>query len=892
MSWPGFLRKLKTLILRRRAESDLTDELAEHLDLQTRKYVSSGMDEKAARRRARLEFGSLENVREECRETDRWAAVHNLIRNLRYAIRSLAANPGFTAVAIVILATGIGATLAVFNLLNALMLRPPPVRNAAELVRISTVLREGDLGALPTTFLDSFKTVPDYRGVCGFDTSYPGVEIGGSITAVGMLGFSGDCFSTLGIRVQLGRPLTPQDDHPGSAPVAVITDSFWQRQFNRRRDVLGQSIRTAGQTYTVVGVTEPQFTGLLVGFPEGLMIPASQEYTETMPNGRKPTYWWVNILARRAPGVSEVEAAARMKVRAPQLLADSVPPHSSPARRKDYLDNKIALTPGKDGVDYFLRRRFGGSLYAAAGICVAILLIGCTNLVNLLLARSLKRRHEIAVRFALGAKRSQIASLFATESLLLVLAGAGLALLLAQALDKWLVAQGAHMFGNFDPGLSFDWRIALFLAACTAGIAIAFAGASAWQADRLRGSGALKDSARGIVGATSSVQKILIGLQISLTLALVAGSALLSESLKQYYALDLGVKTRNVWDVTLATRPAAKSYFLRGPYDREILNEIRQIAGVKSAAFADFIPFFNASDDEPIAAVDNGKAPQQIDGAMLSSTPGLFETLGMRMIAGEGFDEREHSEPAVIVSESLAKELANPPRALIGHHLRIGIDSRYQRLKVVGVVSNAQMDMAHPEQLAPLVAYVNFWQHPDRQGYPVLLIKTSANSLNVAAVRKIVDARGREYVDRVRTLSDEKDGALVENKLLAYLSGAFSALALAMAATGLFGLLSYQVTNRTGEIGIRMALGARRDQIQWMILRQILTIVAVGSCVGLAVSLGVARLIAGLLFGVSAYNPWLLALSCAVLLLTALVAAWLPLRRASSVDPLTALRHE
>ncbi len=892
MSWRGFVRKLKTLILHERAEEDLTDELTVHLELQTRKYVARGMDEKAARRLARLEFGSLESAREECRETDRWGPIDTMARNLKYTFRSLAANLGFTVIAIVILATGIGATLAVFNLLYALTFKPLPVRNAAELVQVSTVLREGGPGALPTTFLDALKTVPDYQGVCGFDTSYPGVEIGSSIISVGTLGFSGDCFSTLGIRIQLGRSLMPQDDHPEAAPVAVITDAFWQRQFNRRRDVLGQRIRMANQAYTVVGVAEPQFTGLLVGFPEGVVVPASQEYTETMPNGRKPTYWWVNILARRAPGVSEQQAAARLKVRAQQLLANSVPPHYSAARRKLYLANKIALTPGRDGVDYFLRQRFGGSLYAAAGICVAILLIGCTNLINLLLARSLKRRREIAVRFALGAKRSQIASLFATESLLLVAAGAALGLLLSQALDKWLVAQGAHMFGNFNPGLSFDWRMALFFAVAIAVIAITFAGASAWQADRLRGSGALKESGRGIVKGAGRAQTILIGLQIALTLALVAGSGLLSESLKHFYALDLGVRTRNVWDVTLATRPDAKSYFVRGPYDRELLNEIRQVPGVESVALTDFVPFYNRSEVEPIAAVDNGRAQQEVNGAILSTSAEFFQAMGMKLIAGERFEERENGAPAVIVSKSLAKELANPPSALIGHHLRMGMDSRYQDLRVTGVVSNAQMDLAHPEQVAPPVAYLNFWQHADRQGYPVLLIKTGSNSLNVAALRKIVDSGGREYVDRVRTLADEKDGALMENKLLAYLSGAFSGLALAMAATGLFGLLSYQVANRTAEIGIRMALGARRGQIQWMISRRILTIVAGGSGLGLVVSLGVARMIAGLLFGVSAFNPSLLALSCAVLAVTALLAAWLPLRRASSVDPLTALRHE
>ncbi|MDQ2711736.1 MAG: ABC transporter permease [Acidobacteriota bacterium] len=878
--------------MRRRTEEDLADELEVHLELQARKYVARGMSEGEARRLARLEFGSMEKTREECRETDRWAVLDAFGRNLKYAMRSLGRQPGFALIAVAILTMGIGSTLAVFNLLDALMLRPLPIRNAAELVRISRMLRKGEFGTLPTTFLDALRTVPDFSGVCGFDTGYPAVEIHGSITSVGTLGFSGDCFSTLGIQIQLGRSLTPQDDRPGAEAAAVITDALWRRQFNRSRDVLGQRIRMEGQTYTVVGVAEPRFTGLLIGFPEGLMIPASQEYSEPMPNGKKPTYWWVNILARRAQGISEQQASARLKVRAQELLETSVPPHYNAERRKNYLKSKITISSGRAGIDYFLRRRFGDSLYASGGICAAILLIGCTNLINLLLARSLRRRHETAVRFALGAKLSQIVGLFATESFLLVAVGAGLGLLLAQMLDKWLVALGAHMFGNFDLGLFFDWRTALLLAAATTAITIAFAGVSAWQAGQIRSSRTLKESGRGIAGSTGAAQKILIGLQISLTLALVAGSSLLTASLDHLYTIDLGVKARNVWDVTLSTRPGAKTYFVRGPYDREILNEIHQIPGVETATLTDSIPFYALPDPEPIAAVDNGRPQHDVDGTVLATSAEFFKTLGMKIIAGQEFEEREGGEPAVAVSESLAAQLAVQPQDLIGHHIRLGTDSRCQRLRVSGVVSNAQLNLAHPEQLAPFTAYINIWQHPDRQGYPVLLIKTASSSLNLEALRKIVDSRGHEYVYRVRTLVDEKDGALMENKLLAYLSEAFSGLALAMAATGLFGLLSYQVANRTSEIGLRMALGAQRAQIQWMIVRQIIAVVTIGSAVGLFCSLGVARMIQGLLFGVSPYNPRLLALSCAVLGATALLAAWLPARRASSVDPLTALRHE
>ncbi len=888
------IRKLKFLFRPAKVEQELDDELAAHLELQTRKHIARGISETEAKRLARLEFGGVENVREECRDTGRWNAVDALSRNLRYALRSLRKTPGFAAVAVSILGVGVGSSLAVFNLLNALSLRPLALKNAAELVQIASIDRDGGLGELPSTFLDSLKNVPDYQGLCGFETGYPGVEVSGSITSTGKLGFSGDCFKTLGIKVQLGRDLTPQDDNAGAEAVAVITDAFWRRQFNARRNALGKRIRIDGQAYTIVGVAQPRFKGLLLGFPAGIITTLSQEHRAALPNGRRPTYWWVNILARRAKGISEREALARLKVRRRQLLEASVPPNYSPARRKDYLERQITLASGAAGIDYFLRRRFGSYLYAAVGVCAAILLIGCVNLASLLLARGLRRRREVAVRFALGAKRGNVAWLFATESLLLVAAGGLLGFLFGQALDRWLMGVGDRVFGNFDLSLAFDWRIGIFLAAVFTAIAVGFAAASAWQVDRMQSSDALKEGSRGIVGSSSTPQTVLIALQIALTLTLVAVSGLFGTSLKKYYAADLGVDSRNVWDVMLSTRPGVKGHFETGPYYRELLREVRSMPEVNSVTFADWIPFFATGGDETVSALNIGETQPGIQAKVLTNSAEFARTLGIRMIAGDGFgsDGQQGGEPAVIISESLAERLGNKPRGLLGHHIRIGVYSGYERLRIVGIASNAQTDLSKARQLAPYVAYVNIWQHPDAQQYPVLLIKTIGNTLHVEALRRIVNARGREYVYRVRTLGDEKDGALMEDRLLASLSGAFSALALMMAGTGLFGLLSYQVGNRTGEIGIRMALGAERSQIRWLILRQIVTVIAVGGGAGLILSMGLGRALAGILFDVNPYSPALLTIAYLVLTATALLAAWLPVRRATSIDPVIALRHE
>ena len=888
----GLVRKLRTFLMRERAAEEISDELEVHLEFQTRKYVDRGMSTIEARRLARLDFGSSGKTQEECWETDSLAAFDAFILDVKYAIRSLSRQPGFALIAFGILAMGIGSSLAVLNLLNAIMFRPLPIRSAGELVRIARALPDGEYGSLPSTFLDGLETAPEFSGVCGFDTGYPGVEIGGGITSVGTLGFSGNCFATLGIQVQIGRSLTPQDNRPGAALVAVITDALWRRRFNRSPDVLGQHIRIEDQTYNVIGVAEPSFSGLLIGFPAGIILPVSQEFRELTPNGMRPTYWWVNILARRAPGISAQQVSARMKVRAGKLLESSLPPHYSAQRTREYLASDIVTSSGSAGIDYFLRRRFGNSLYAAGGICISILLIGCTNLVNLLLARSSGRRHEIAIRFALGASWIQIARLFAMESLLLVTVGAGLGVPLAWGIDRWLLAVGARLFGNFDLRLSFDWPAAVLLAVATLAITLSFAGVSLWQARQVRDSKALKDSGRGIARTAQKLQKIFIGLQISLTIALVTGSGLLTASLNQLYRIDLGVSTRDVWDVELSTSPGAKTYFSRSSYDRQILAEVHQIPGVQKAALTDSVPFFSMSEPKTIAATDTGGSRNEVEGSVLAASSEFFEALGLSLIAGQGFEDREDGEPTAIVSESLAVHLSAQPRDLIDHYIRMGADSGLQRLRVVGVVSNAQLDLSHPEDRSPYMAYVNMWQHPEDQGYPVLIIKTANNSLDLEALRKIVETKGHEYISRVRTLSEEKDGALMENRLLAYLSEVLSGLALGMAAIGLFGLLTYQVANRTSEIGLRMALGAQRTQIQWMIIREIIVTVGSGIGAGLLISLGIARIIGGLLFDVSPYDPRIFALSCAALGATALLAAWIPARRASSVDPLIALRYE
>ncbi|HZU28474.1 MAG TPA: ABC transporter permease [Bryobacteraceae bacterium] len=889
MAWG---RRLRALLFRGRANRDLDDEIAAHLEFETRKYMARGISEPEARRRARVEFGGVEPAKEACRDVDHWPCIDALLRDLRHAGRTLAKTPMFTAVAITILTLANGSNLAVFALIDSLFLRPLPVDRPGELLRIASVDKHGRPAQLPSTILEPLRQYDGATGVCGFDSSYEAAEMNGAISQTGTLGFTGDCFQTLGIKVQFGRAITPVDDRFGAPPVAVITASAWRRAFGGRPDVLGKSIRLPGATFTVVGVTEDRFDGLLLAFPAGIIIPLQQE-SSTAPPG--PHYAWVNVLVRRADRVSTKQVAAWVKAQRHNLLEQSIPLHAKPDAWRRYLNARLMVTSAANGVDYFMRDRFAQPLYAVFGICGAILAIACVNLANLMLARALRRRREIAVRLSLGAGTGQVVRLLTTESFLLVFTASAAGVLLARWLLQIVGIEGAMIFGNFHLSSSPDWRVLVFLTAALVFITAAFAAASMWHCRRLSVATALRDAGRGIAPA-GSAQRLLASLQMGLTLALVVAASLLGASLRSIYRIDLGVNTENVWDVMLASRPDSDANrYATAAYYQELLRGVESIPGVSSATLCDFVPFFNGFyGEQPVRLLDGAAGESEPRAGAVMVSDSYFRTLGLRIIAGEDFrrDRVDRRDPEVILSESLARQFGDPQR-LIGHHLSLGNDAVYGRLQIVGIASNAALDLVNPGQTAPLVVYTNVWDHPERLAwYPVVLIRMAGGALATAAIRHVIHQSGREYVERINTLDAEKDGALVENRVAAWLSGAFGLLALAMAGCGLFGLLSYQVSSRAGEIGIRVALGARRAQIQWLVIRQILVVVAVGSLLGLPLSLVAGKATASLLFGVSGASVAAIGGSLAVLIATALIAAWLPARRAAALDPVAALRQE
>ncbi len=875
---------------RKRRDADFSAEIEAHLEIEASRLREEGVPENQARAMARRAFGNLTATKERFHESKHWISIDGIAKDAVYAIRKLKRAPGFSVAAVLLLAVSVGSNIAVFRLIDTVFLRPIGVERPGELVNIGSIDSAGRTGGIFSTILEPLRKEPIFQGVCGFTTPRLTTEINDVVASTGTLAMSGDCFATLGLHAQIGRVFTLSDDSDSSERVAVLTDSSWRRVFGGRTDVIGQKLKVQGTTFTIIGVADRRFTGLLLGFPPGLIIPLQQTPLDFVPGSKHKISFWATIFARRAAGISAENVSARIKVLQKELLAESVPIRYNEAQRKNYLARRLVVQPATTGVDWMLRERYGKPLAAIFGICASVLLVACINLAGLLLVRGLSRQQEIAVRLSLGASRARVGRLLIVESLMPVAAGTLLGLLFATWAIEAVLATAAQIYSNINLNVQLNGETVIFVCGVFSAIAILLSIVPIWQTARFDVAVALKKAGRGIVGAGAG-QQVLLSLQIALTLGLVVCSGLFTSSIQHIYKQDLGVDTRGLSESSLSPLAAGYGRLPLAPYYRELLQRIESLPDVRSATIADFAPYWSISPQRSVTTVEGNQSSIEILAWPMLVTDQFASTLGLRLIAGNSFsaEDDKSTEALAIVSEPLAKLLGG--ERLIGQHIRLGTTPEYQKLKVIGIVSNAQMSLVDPEETQMPAVYLSYWQHP--QGYGWLLVKTASGvPMAPNALRGVVQPLGREYVERYSTAAQEKDNALVENRLLAYLSIAFAVLGLALAAVGLFALLSYRVISRTGEIGIRMALGAERSQVRCMILRQILGVVVTGILGGVGVTVLAGPIFRNLVFGIGVYDFKLLATAIAVLVATAILAAWIPAQRAASVDPLTALRQE
>ena len=826
------------------------------------------------------------------------ATIGTLWQSLRYTLRVLAKNPGFTAVAILSLALGIGANTAIFTLINALLLRDLPVRQPEHLVKLSAVRQGGKIPLSYPMFREVERGQRVFTGLFAWSTGgLSNVEVNGVLSQSRVLAATGNAYSELGATPLLGRLLIPEDTNPSGGAkqqVAVIGYEFWQNRFGGATDIVGKQIRIEGHPFTAVGVTRKWFTGLTSGEPPEVTVPIT-----AMPFTQSDKFdiesrgvLWLQVIGRLKDGVTIEQARTQLQSFWPDVLLASASTQTPGLRRQLFLSMGLDASSIARGLDSDLRSQFARPLYVLAGIVGLILLVACVNLANLMLARAAARSHEMSVRVAIGASRWSLARQVLAESLSLSLTGALLGLTFAYWGSRLLVLLMTQ--GNAVPvslNLSPDLRVLSLTISVAILTGLLFGLAPAWRSSCEDPASTLQKNARNVSSGTGKLSNALIITQVALSLVLLLGAGLFVRSFQRLRSVDLGFNQSSLLEIRLNPKPGGYDKLDMGRYHKQLVQRIASIPGVSSVGFADFsIPSPEAWHETVSSSRGDPNTGIHVvaDGATV--TPGFFQMLGIPLLRGRDFDETEdprHPHVA-IVSSSLA-ECLFPNGDAIGKTVRFGFMPEYQNIEIIGIAGNARtLDLR--DAAVPIV-YFSDLQGPSQSGNLIVRTNEFPEALEKTVSHEI-ELLGHEYALSTKTIPQVISQELMEERVTAMLSGFFAALALLLASIGLYGLMSYTVTRRTREIGIRVAVGAQRQSVLWLVLRETLALALLGIVIGIPSALAATRLIATMLFGLSPSDlPTITAVSL-LLLLVALFAGYLPGRRASSIDPIVALRTE
>jgi predicted permease len=877
---------MRWLVWRKKAEQALDDELQAFIALSAADKVRDGLSPAEARRAAILELGGVEQVREQVRTDRHGGGLDEIGRDLRYAFRLFVRNPGFTFVIVLTLALGIGANTAIFSLIDALMLRSLPVRNPQELLQVG-MQGPGGQGPPGTGFSYPItRALADQRdlfaGVGGF-FPFP-FDVGAPASVIRVPGalVTGGFYETLGLNPAAGRLLNGEDDQRGAPPVAVISYGYWERQLARRTDVIGEVIPVNGQPVTIVGISPRGFVGANVGAVADITIPVAA-LPHVAPSAAPmlgPGNFWLRVLARPRPDVPVAQATSRLNV-AWRRVADSViAPHWPASRRKEMAESTFVLTAGGTGWSYLRDVYRKPLLVLMAGVAV-ILLIACANVASLLLARASSRQREIAVRLAIGAGRGRIVRQLLIESTVLSIAGAAIGIGLAWISGRVLV----DLISSSREPLVFDltpnWHSLGFTSVVAMATAMLFGVAPAFRSTAAGPAGTLREDAR-TSSSRSRLLPFLVSAQVALSLVLLAGAGLFVRTLQNLQGLDPGFEAEGVLVAELDGRRTAL------PLD--LVDAIRRIPGVSSASLSTHTPLNGSVWSEP--AVPAGQPVPERDNAFLvGAAPGFFTTMGIRLVAGREFTDRDSADaPAVaVINEAYAKQHFAGPNPT-GQHLAAMVNGRRRDLEVVGLAVNT--NAAGLRRAPPPTVYVAYAQLAGDVPTSVTARASGPLGRVSAAIQQTVQARVPGLVVDVRPLSAQVEATIVRERMMATLGGAFGGLALILACVGLYGLLAYTVAQRTKEIGIRMALGAPGATVVGLVLGGAARLVIIGIVIGLPAVWLSSRWVESMLFGITRTDPTALVGAIVLLTVAGQLAAYLPARRASRVDPLIALRHE
>lgn len=878
--------RLRSLVAGASADRELDEELRDHVERQTEANIAAGMPPNAARTAASRAIGGVEQRKEECRDTRGIAVVENLVRDLRLAFRQLRKQPGFTITAIVSLALGIGANTAIFQLLNALSLRPLPVPAPYELVelRLTGEGRDGSNNgrnrqvSLPQ--YEAFAKRQDvFTALAALGDARFNLSPAGEVRYVEGVWVSGNFFETLGVRALIGRVIAREDDRPGcqSSPAAVISYAFWQSEFGGRGDILGQPLSSNGINATIIGVTAPEFFGIEVGRQYAVALPICASGL-----GRRD-HWWLAAVGRLESGVAREQAQARLQQLMPSVQQDTMPNY----RREladVYLKMGIEVADASSGLSP-LRRSYQRPLWILLGISAMVLLIAAVNLANLLLARATARRDEFAVRMALGGSPARVLQQLLTESMVIAALGAVAAMGVAMAAARAIPPLISTPVDRIHLDVSPDWRLFGVTAAAAIVTALIFGSAPAMRATRASLRMGTRDAS---ANDGLRVRRGLVAVQIAMTLVLLFGGLLFLRTFRNLSNVDTGVREGGV--VIAAVFFSDRDY----PMERrratflELDRRVAAVPGIDSMSDAQVTPLGGSFWDPDIQVGDR-------KGSTYGNRvgPAYFRTLGTALLAGRDFTSFDvESVPNVaIVNESLVAAffMGNP----IGQRFTMpshsgGPGVAYQ---VVGVV--ADQKYGDLREANPRIFFVPSAQDPFPSTTRRYVIRSSQpQAATMAAVGAAIAAFDRGLTVRYTTIDAQIAESLLQERLMARLSSLFGGVALILAVVGLYGVVSYSVASRRGEIGVRMALGASRARVVRMILADTARMVSAGLVAGAAIALLAGRAINSLLFGLGSDDLVTLWIAAGALILTALLAAWLPARRATGIDSVAVLREQ
>jgi predicted permease len=894
-------------------EIELDKELRFHFEAQVADKVRAGIAESEARRRTRLEFGGLGQIKERCRESRGTMWVESLVQDVRYGLRQLNKSPGFAIVAIVSLALGIGANTAIFTLLNAILLRSLPVQNPTELRLFGDGKAQGSTLSVPDGDIRLF-SYAFFRDLRQKDTSFSGIAAvdstqfetkasiaGGPYQTTHVNLVSGSYFSVLGVPASLGRTIDESDDSVSdSGAVAVASYTWFQRHFNGDTSALGKVIRIQSQDYTLVGVAKPGFQGFTVGQSTDLWIPLSMQKAFSRPGwntlGSK-LFQSLYLIGRLKPGVTSDQASAETNLLLKQIVRSYLGPQPSQKNLDDLAHANVELTPGGRGVSRL--RAFSVPLKILMGIVALVLLIACANIANMLMARGVARTREVAMRMALGASRRRIVFQLLTESILLAFLGAAAGVALAWKASGMLLNMARPGPDPVPLNLAPDLRVLAFTLAVTVLTAILFGTLPAFRSADLEFTSALRDGRGSSSVSTRGVmaRSLIVG-QIALSVLLMVVAGLFVHSLIHLYDVDTGFDPHNALLFTLdsstANLPNGTGEIRSVRLQEQIESSVRAIPGVQSDSFA-FISFNEGGWSDQVLVQGVPRTPANGEQVSFNITSnGFFSTMGIPVLEGRTFNSADQpkSPKVAVINQAMARRFF-PNRSPIGHHFGFGEDPSHSGdIEVIGVVKDVKYFTLDEGSL--MEAYFPCTQAPGFYGNFIVRYAPSANRREIVSrVRhSIAEVNSNILVNSVSSFQEQVDHSIATQSLIAQLSSFFGILAVFLACIGIYGQLSYSVARRTSELGIRLALGAQSQSLLWLILRESLVLLVIGLAVGVPVALGSTRFLKSLLYQLTPLDPTAIALAVIAVASMTVTAAWLPARRAARINPVQALRVE